>query len=145
MILACPFCRARFLVQASLFDAGPRQVKCARCHHEWLDDGREPQTPEAPPGMLAEGLGVAASQPGPDSPPAEKKPGAPAKKAAYLDFVVVAIRALPPIPPLSSLPPKTARIVKLAGIGFAGLIFLMFFIFARAAISDVLRRAHQAD
>jgi hypothetical protein len=61
-----------------------------------------------------------------------------AKKPAYLDFVIIAIRALPPIPPLSSLPPKIARLVKLGGIVLAGLLFLLFFIFARVGISDIL-------
>src|SRR5579859_7881691 len=35
MILACPFCNVRYLISASLFAQGPRQVRCARCSHSW--------------------------------------------------------------------------------------------------------------
>lgn len=35
MILVCPLCQTRYLVQAHLFTAGPRQVHCARCNHGW--------------------------------------------------------------------------------------------------------------
>lgn len=41
MILACPLCQTRYLVPASLFAAGPRQVRCARCSHSW-----QAQTPK---------------------------------------------------------------------------------------------------
>lgn len=36
MILACPLCQTRYLVQAVLFAAGARQVRCARCKHSWM-------------------------------------------------------------------------------------------------------------
>jgi predicted Zn finger-like uncharacterized protein len=35
MILKCPSCHARYLVQIGLFAQGGRQVRCARCKHEW--------------------------------------------------------------------------------------------------------------
>lgn len=35
MILTCSFCNARYLVSASLFAQGPRQVRCVRCSHKW--------------------------------------------------------------------------------------------------------------
>jgi len=35
MILVCPLCRTRYLVQANLFAMGARQVRCARCKHSW--------------------------------------------------------------------------------------------------------------
>jgi predicted Zn finger-like uncharacterized protein len=41
MILACPFCKARFLISASLFAAGPRAVACARCRHGWRADASD--------------------------------------------------------------------------------------------------------
>ena len=35
MILECPSCRAKYLVQIGLLAQGGRQVRCARCKHEW--------------------------------------------------------------------------------------------------------------
>lgn len=39
MIIACPFCQTRFLVAASLFAAGSRVIRCAKCKHSWQADG----------------------------------------------------------------------------------------------------------
>ncbi len=38
MILVCNACKASYLVPASVFANGPRQVKCARCAHAWMAD-----------------------------------------------------------------------------------------------------------
>ncbi len=38
MILICSHCSIRYLVPATAFTAGPRQVRCARCGHSWLAD-----------------------------------------------------------------------------------------------------------
>ena len=35
MILDCPFCKARFLISATVFSNGPRRVRCGRCAHSW--------------------------------------------------------------------------------------------------------------
>jgi len=35
MILNCPSCRTRYVVPATVFAAGSRQVRCARCKHSW--------------------------------------------------------------------------------------------------------------
>jgi predicted Zn finger-like uncharacterized protein len=35
MILSCPFCQTRYLIQAAAFAAGPRTVRCAKCKHQW--------------------------------------------------------------------------------------------------------------
>lgn len=35
MILVCPLCNTRYLVQANLFAAGARTVRCAKCKHSW--------------------------------------------------------------------------------------------------------------
>jgi predicted Zn finger-like uncharacterized protein len=35
MILDCPSCRTRYLVQIGLFASGGRHVRCVRCRHEW--------------------------------------------------------------------------------------------------------------
>jgi predicted Zn finger-like uncharacterized protein len=50
MILVCPQCQTRYLVQASLFAAGPRQVRCARCKHSWkAETPREIDVVGSPP------------------------------------------------------------------------------------------------
>jgi predicted Zn finger-like uncharacterized protein len=38
MILPCPECNARYLVPASAFAEGGRQVRCAKCGHVWAAD-----------------------------------------------------------------------------------------------------------
>lgn len=58
MILSCPSCQARYLVNPTqLGDAG-RRVKCARCHHVWYASRPpEPATPlsaTTPPSTPAE-------------------------------------------------------------------------------------------
>jgi predicted Zn finger-like uncharacterized protein len=35
MVLDCPSCRTRYLIPASAFATGSRQVRCARCKHSW--------------------------------------------------------------------------------------------------------------
>jgi len=56
MILECPSCRARYLVQIGLFAQGGRQVRCVRCKHQWharlptnIDVFLPPPTPPMPP------------------------------------------------------------------------------------------------
>lgn len=58
MILECPSCRTRYLVQIGLFAQGGRQVRCVRCLHKWqanlpvhIDVYMPPPdlTPEPPP------------------------------------------------------------------------------------------------
>lgn len=44
MILTCPSCSMRYLVADSAIPAGGRKVRCASCHHEWFEDGPEPET-----------------------------------------------------------------------------------------------------
>lgn len=38
MILVCPQCKASYLVPASVFARGARNVRCARCSYTWLAD-----------------------------------------------------------------------------------------------------------
>jgi predicted Zn finger-like uncharacterized protein len=62
MILECPSCHARYMVQIGLFAQGGRQVRCARCRNEWhatlpnhievylapiVPEGEAPSTPAA--------------------------------------------------------------------------------------------------
>lgn len=61
MILTCPLCQTRYLVQAHLFTAGTRQVRCARCKHGWKAEAPKeidvvaapPPDPAPPPEQVA--------------------------------------------------------------------------------------------
>lgn len=48
MIIACPSCSTRFEVDAAVFPAAGRKVKCARCAHVWHAVG-ERQADDPPP------------------------------------------------------------------------------------------------
>lgn len=79
MIIACPRCKASFLVLASLFEGGPRTVRCARCGHVWLADPHKkkphkeeifiPEAPKAPEWPASQ----------PSTPPPPAKPAEPPK------------------------------------------------------------------
>ncbi len=100
MILACPLCHARFLVSASLFAAGPRQVHCAHCRHGWRAEASSDPAEAPPP--------VAARTPDPE-------PAAPAKPQTI------------PLPeePLPSWLRWSIRIgaAVILGVLFLGLVF----------------------
>lgn len=57
MIVSCPFCQTKFLIQASQFAVGARQMKCAKCKHGWrMEDpnGSSEQKPESEDVFLIE-------------------------------------------------------------------------------------------
>ena len=43
MILTCPSCATRYTVDAAKFPAAGRQVRCAKCGHNWFQPGPEPE------------------------------------------------------------------------------------------------------
>ncbi len=53
MILTCPACSTRYVVNPALFAERARKVKCARCGHQWLV---EPPQIQLPPLDFAEPL-----------------------------------------------------------------------------------------
>ncbi|BCW87725.1 hypothetical protein sos41_08550 [Alphaproteobacteria bacterium SO-S41] len=59
MIIACPSCKTRFEVNAAVFPAAGRKVKCARCAHIWHAKG-EPGGEAPVAGPVAEVEPVAA-------------------------------------------------------------------------------------
>ncbi|MGL4964988.1 MAG: DUF3426 domain-containing protein [Inquilinus sp.] len=48
MIVTCPSCSTRYLVDPAAIGQGGRRVKCARCGHLWRESSVEP-VPAAPP------------------------------------------------------------------------------------------------
>jgi predicted Zn finger-like uncharacterized protein len=61
MILSCPNCSARFLINAAALAPAGREVRCGRCRHQWFAtapepeplelEEAEPQEPSAPPSL----------------------------------------------------------------------------------------------
>lgn len=51
MILICPNCSARFLINAAALQPNGREVRCGRCRHQWFATPAEPEmpAPEAAP------------------------------------------------------------------------------------------------
>lgn len=41
MILTCPACATRYVIGDDVFQAGTREVRCARCSHRWTTDGSD--------------------------------------------------------------------------------------------------------
>ena len=59
MIVTCPSCSTRYLVDPAAIGQGGRRVKCARCGHLWRESSVEPvaaPTPPEPQPVLVGGL-----------------------------------------------------------------------------------------
>lgn len=117
MRLACPSCAAAYDLPETLFLAGPRMVRCAKCGHSWMASAPEPPAPEPPSEPPA---------PEPEAPPpapADAAPGAEAEPAARrpspLRRRAPAAAAEPPtpLPDFSLAPPEPPR--RSAGLAIA--------------------------
>lgn len=116
MILECPSCNARYLVQIGLFAQGGRQVRCARCKHEWfvklptsIDVVMPPDPPKEPPRPFATdwpSASPAEDVSPPPLPPMEATPNLPAVFDKW------------------RMPKKIARIVIY--VALAGMVLLPF-------------------
>ena len=51
MILTCPNCETRYLVDPAAIGMDGRQVRCANCSHEWFEPAPEQQPLPEPPAM----------------------------------------------------------------------------------------------
>lgn len=49
MILSCPVCESQFLVPATVFEAGPRDLRCAQCGHHWRAEMPQESAPAFTP------------------------------------------------------------------------------------------------
>jgi predicted Zn finger-like uncharacterized protein len=61
MILSCPNCSARFLINAAALAPAGREVRCGRCPHQWFAAPPPPEPPEVDD--------VAPEEPAPPPPP----------------------------------------------------------------------------
>ena len=72
MIIACPACTTRYVVPDSAIGVDGRTVRCAKCKHNWFQEGPQIDPPPAP---------VPAPAPMDRAPPPQARP-APAQPAA---------------------------------------------------------------
>jgi predicted Zn finger-like uncharacterized protein len=79
MILTCPNCSARFMIDGSALVPGGRTVRCGACRHSWHQmpehaEAAEPASASAPAAAFAPAPPPAEPPPAPEaSPPAEEK------------------------------------------------------------------------
>ena len=73
MILTCPQCSTRYQIDDAKFPAGGRNVRCAKCGHQWF---QQATAREAEPGLetAAAAPAPAAAPPPPPPPPAAPPP-----------------------------------------------------------------------
>jgi predicted Zn finger-like uncharacterized protein len=79
MILTCPNCTARFMIDGHALGAGGRTVRCGACGHSWLqlpepaaDDAAPAYAPPPAPGPMAEPAPAAETEAPPASAAEEK-------------------------------------------------------------------------
>ena len=92
MILVCSSCKSSYLVPATVFAAGPRRVRCARCGHTWQAD--------LPPKVTA----VLAAMTAPEERFASSEASVANLSKESTDSPERVSKVLPPIPPGSNLP-----------------------------------------
>lgn len=111
MILTCPSCTKRFLLDAALLGTG-RRVKCGNCGHVWHQD--PPPKPAAQPKPAAKPA---------QGRPAQAKPAAAPKPAAMPAMAFAEGPADPPFPapPPEPLPERPGR-VEPPTVSFADLL-----------------------
>jgi predicted Zn finger-like uncharacterized protein len=95
MIVTCPSCTTRYLVDPAAIGADGRRVRCVRCDHSWWQDAPPPD-PQPPPASTVED-GVRPLPPGSNLParlpPPRPKGRGPALVAAILLVAGLAVLA----------------------------------------------------
>ena len=61
MILTCPECQSRYLLNSAVISAGGQKVRCSKCEHVWHQDPEEPEEAAAE-GAAGEGEQVAVEE-----------------------------------------------------------------------------------
>ena len=75
MIVTCPSCAVRYLVDPRAIGAKGRKVRCARCSHTWHQDADPTAFAEAAATAPPPPSPVPAAPPAPAPPPVETRPG----------------------------------------------------------------------
>jgi predicted Zn finger-like uncharacterized protein len=86
MILSCPNCSARFLINAAALAPAGREVRCGRCKHQWFAAPPEPEPPE-PDDLAPEEVTAPPPLPPPLSEPAAPVEARPLRKGSNLPVV----------------------------------------------------------
>jgi len=149
MILVCTKCKASYLVPATVFANGPRQVRCARCAHTWQAD--------LPAKMTAMPLGIVETgktpliKPAANTPPqaaAQTESAEQEKQPAITVAEAPAIKPKP-IPPGSNLPAiwrgeKWKKIRRAASIvlAIAMTVTLAWFLVSSSIVNEAKQRAN---
>lgn len=76
MIITCPACSTRYAVPASAVGVDGRRVRCAKCEHNWFQEGPDAQT------LADEANAVPPPVPAPTAPPPAPTPAPPAPAPA---------------------------------------------------------------
>jgi predicted Zn finger-like uncharacterized protein len=136
MILTCPNCATRYVVDAARIGASGRQVRCARCAHEW----HSPPGVETPPPAPAAAAPVAAPPPASPSPPAAVEPVREAGPLSSLGRPAPAVVNLPAL----RKPPRRAVGVGWLALIVAVLVVLLGLVFGRDRIMAALPQTKAA-
>jgi predicted Zn finger-like uncharacterized protein len=118
MILTCPNCSARFLINVAALHPSGREVRCGRCRHQWFAAPPEPEKPQP--------TAVAEASPPPLTPP-PLPPLSPEPRAAFEPR---------PIPPGSNLPVIAKPRRRAFGAIFGWLVLLLAVIGIGVAIAE---------
>lgn len=132
MILTCSSCSARYLVAATVFAAGPRQVRCARCGYSWQAD----LPPEAMAAAQASAEAVVSQQ----APSAWDSGAASAPKPPLTEPP----ETIPPIPEGSNVPALRKkpidRKIWIGGMILAGVVLLTILLILLLNRHDLTQR-----
>lgn len=121
MILTCPQCATRYQIEDTKFPSGGRNVRCAKCAHQWF---QHPPAPEPEIGVTASG-GEMAPAPLPTSPASpqsapEERRSTVAAAGSNAAAVSTGTVATPP------MKPRGERTAIAAGwIGLTAILFLI--------------------
>lgn len=128
MILTCPSCAARYLVDAPALGAQGRTVRCARCRHSWFEKAPAPL-------LRGSATAHAPSSPSPSqSASSRTSPAQASSPLAASPAPDTVIRPLAPganLPVVAAPPPRRGR-----GAGWAILALLLVAVLAGAWIAQ---------
>jgi predicted Zn finger-like uncharacterized protein len=115
MIVTCPACATRYLVNPSALGPGGRTVRCAKCHETWHQDppvesARTASEAVTPPALVGGGM------------PAQPDEGIP-------DFIRPPRAGGTRLPALAKPKPRLTR-VQLGGMALAGAVVLLIAVLA---------------
>lgn len=121
MQIQCPACATRYFVPDSAIGPDGRRVRCAKCRHNWFQEGPSvsaeelavaavPARPDTPVEEQLHSATPKAPQPAPEPAPEPVAPSAPAPESPSSAPAPAPAPASPPDPDLPPVPPTLERI-----------------------------------